>query len=192
MKSDRLQTGYAYLVTAMVLLLLAAILFVSPTIGPGALDSEITFDTVFMNTVLELDQAKWQWAEAKHKSEHDLPTMEDLAPFLGNWTNNIHRLIGLGVDYKITPFSEEEHQSDIATLTRDLYFMHGFSYFYPAGTQYCPRTGWSSPNTAPTSSLRAFYFNHQGLPAEILFVLAMANLIVFVIKKIRHSKVARS
>jgi hypothetical protein len=64
MKSGRLHAGYAYLMTAIVLLLLAAILLVSPTFGPGALDSEITFDTVFMNTVLDLDQAKWQWAEA--------------------------------------------------------------------------------------------------------------------------------
>jgi hypothetical protein len=118
--------------------------------------------------------------------------MEDLAPFLGNWTNSIRRLIALGIDYKITPFSEEEPQSDIATLTRDLYFRHGFSHFYPAGTQYCPRTGWSGPNTAATSSLRAFYFNHQGLPAAIMFVLAMANLFVFVIKKMGQSKVVRS
>ena len=192
MKLAMLQDGRAYLVAAVVLTLLALLLFLMPTVGTGALDSEITFDTVFMNSVLSLDQAKWQWAEAKHKSEHDLPTMEDLSPYLGHRTNNIRQLIKLGIEYRITPFSEEEHQSDSATLTRDLYFKHGFSHFYPAGTQYCPRTGWSGPNTGPAFSFRVFYFNHLGLPSAILFALAMANLLLFAIKKMRKSKLVRS
>ena len=60
------------------------------------------------NSLYHLDQAKWKWMEEKHKTDHDVPTMEDLAPYLGEWTNHIARFIALGVSYKISPISEME------------------------------------------------------------------------------------
>jgi hypothetical protein len=52
----------------------------------------------------------------KHKSEGDVPTMEDLAPYLGEWTNHIARFVSWGVTYKITPISEMESQSDVCNI----------------------------------------------------------------------------
>lgn len=114
--------------------------------------------------------------------------MEDLTPYLGDWTNHIKRFITLGIDYKITPVSEMEPQSDVATLTRDLRFQRGFCRFYPAGTRYCIHTGWAGPEFGSASWFPAFYFNNRELLAAALFMLAMGNLLVFVIRKIRNSR----
>src|SRR6266487_5979122 len=95
--------GSAYLVAGIVLLLLAVIFFLPSGAGPGALDREKAFIFGLHNSLYYLDQAKWKWMEEKHKTEHDVPTMEDLAPYLGDWTNHIARFVTLGLAYKITP-----------------------------------------------------------------------------------------
>ena len=140
------------------------------------------------NSLYYLDQAKWKWMEEKHKSEHDVPTMEDLAPYLGEWTNHIARFIALGVSYKISPISEMEPQSDTATLTHDLRFRIGFCRFYRAGTSYCLHTGWVYPPYDKVTWFQAFYINNRGLLAVALFISAMASLLVFVIKRVRNSR----
>src|SRR5262245_38503846 len=111
---------YAVLMVAFAFLLVAVILLLPPGAGPGALDSEKVFMAGLQNSLYHLDQAKGQWAEQKHKSERDIPTMADLTPYLGDWTNGIKRFTTLGITYKITQISEMEPQSDVATLTRDL------------------------------------------------------------------------
>jgi hypothetical protein len=108
--------------------------------------------------------------------------MEELAPYLGEWTNRIARLMTLGITYRIT--SLEEPQSDVATLTRDLRFRSGYCRLYSAGTRYCLHTGWAHPNSGVTSSSRAFFIDNQGLLAAALGVLGLGNLLVFVVKRI--------
>jgi hypothetical protein len=126
--------------------------------------------------------------EEKHKTEHDVPTMQDLAPYLGDWTNSIQHFGALGVKYKITPISEMERQSDVAILTRDLRFQIGFCRYYRAGTSYCLHTGWVSPPYDTKSWVVASYQNNRGLLVIVLFALAIGNLLVFVIKKIQNSR----
>ena len=79
------KTGYGYLAVAPALMLLAVFVFLPSGAGSGALPREMAFTGGLHNTLYYLDQAKWKWAEEKHKSEGDIPTMEDLAPFLGDW-----------------------------------------------------------------------------------------------------------
>ena len=165
------KSGYGYLAVALALLLLAVFVFLPSGAGPGA-----------------LDQAKWKWAGEKHKSEGDVPTMEDLAPYLGDWTNHIARFVALGVTYKITPISDLEPQSDVATLTRDLRFQIGFRRYYRAGTSFSLHGGHVSPPYDTKSWFIAFYQNNRGLLVIVLFALAIGNLLVFVIKKIQNSK----
>jgi hypothetical protein len=181
-QNDMRKPGYVNLTVALVLLLLAVILFLSSGRGSGGLNSEKVFIAALHNSLYYLDQAKWQWLEEKQKSEQDVPTMEELAPYLGDWTNHIKRFVALGISYKIT--SMEEHQSDVATLTRDLRFRSGICRFYRAGTSYCIRTHWSHPPSSATTSFRALYFQNQYLLAAGLFVFAMGNLLAFVVKRI--------
>lgn len=185
------KSGSAYLVASVILLLLAMIIFLPSGAGPGALDREMGFYGGLLNSLGRLDEAKWKWMEEKHKAEHDVPTMEDLAPYLGEWTNHIARFISLGVSYKISPLSEEEPQSDTATLTRDLRFRIGFCRFYRAGTSFCLHTGGVYPPYDTATRFRAFYFNNRELLAVGLFVLAMASLLVFVIKRVRNFRRVR-
>jgi hypothetical protein len=178
--------GYATLTVALVLLLLAVILFLLPGVGPVALDSEKVFMAGLYNSLGQLDRAKSQWAEEKHKSEGDVPTMADLTPYLSDWTNRIERFKTLGVIYKITSISEMEPQSDIATLTRDLRFRRGVCRFYPAGTRYSMHSGWFHPDSSQ-SSFRAFAINNRELLAVPLFMFGIGTLLVFVARKIRSS-----
>ena len=184
--------GSAYLVLGIVLLLLAVIFFLPLGIGPGALDSEKVFMAGLHNSLYYLDRAKWKWMEEKHKTEHDVPTMEDLAPYLGDWTNHIARFAELGITYKITPISEMEPQSDVATLTRDLRFRSGICRFYRAGTSYSIHNRWVSPPHDTTSWFRAFYINNRELLAVALFGLAIVSLLVFLIKRVRNPREVRS
>jgi hypothetical protein len=180
--------GSPYLVVSIVLFLLAVILFMPLGIGGGALDSEKVFMAGLHNSLYHLDQAKWKWMEEKHKTEHTVPTMEDLAPYLGDWTNHIGRFVALGITYKITPVSEMEPQSDVATLTRDLRFRAGICRLYHAGTTYCLHTGWVSPPYDTASWFWAFYINNRELLATGLFFVAMVSLLVVVIKRVRSFK----
>ena len=115
--------------------LLFAALQVSLRFGPQTLESEISFDTDLHNSLGNLDSAKQQWAQEKQKSERDIPTLMELAPYLEEANDSIRKLGALGITYKITSMAEP--QSDIATLTRDLRFQRGFSRFYGAGTSLC-------------------------------------------------------
>src|SRR3954452_5880537 len=117
----------------------------------------MAFTGGLQNSLYHLDQAKRNWAEEKHKSDGDIPTMEDLAPYLGNWTNSIKRFVPWGIDYKIEPISETESQSAIATFTRDISFKIGFCRFYSAGPRYSLFTGWAVPQLRGRSRLLAFY-----------------------------------
>jgi hypothetical protein len=123
------RAGYLSLTVGLALLLLAVLLFSPSGAGPGALDSEKVFMAELQSSLYHLDQAKQQWADEKHKSEQDIPTMEDLTPYLGDWKNRIGRLVKLGINYKFTPVLEMEPQSDVATLTRGLRFQRGYGRF---------------------------------------------------------------
>jgi hypothetical protein len=177
---------YVYVMVTAALLLLAVIIFLLPGVGPVALDSEKVFMAELHNSLYYLDRAKWQWAEEKHKSERGVPTMRDLAPYLGDWTNRIERLVTLGIHYEITPISETETQSDIATLTRDLQFRQG-APVYRAGTRYCIRTRWAHSDSAK-SSFRAFCINNRELLAAGLSMFGVGTLLVFVARKIQSSR----
>jgi hypothetical protein len=177
------RAGYGYLTVALGLMLLGVFVLLPWGAGPGALPREMAFTGGLHNSLYYLNQAKWKWADEKHKSEGDVPTMEDLAPYLGDWTNGIRRFVAWGIEYKITPFSEMDPQSDVATLTRDVSFQIGFCRFYPAGTRYCLQTGWIDPNSGSTSWL-AFYQNNRGLLGAALFTAGISSFLVFAITKI--------
>jgi len=87
------------------------------------------------SSLLYLDQAKWDWAEKEHKEDNEVPTMNELLPYIGAHKSLIDRLMALGVVYTITPFGDDYRQSDVATLTKDLRFTAGFARYYPAGTK---------------------------------------------------------
>src|SRR6202044_1783566 len=106
--------------------LLAVIVFLPSGAGPGALPREMAFWGGLHNCLYYIDEAKMKWMDEKHKKEGDVPTMEDLAPYLGEWTNHISQFVAWGVTYKITPISEMKPQSDVATLTHDVRFQIGF------------------------------------------------------------------
>ena len=180
------RSGHGYLAVALALLLLAVFVFLPSGAGPGALPREMDFWGGLHNSLYNLDLAKMKWIEEKHKTEGDLPTMEDLAPYLGEWTNHIARFTALGVTYKITPISEMEPQSDVATLTRDLRFQIGFCRYYRAGTSYSLHGGSVFPPYDTKSWFVALYQNNRGLLVLVLFSLAVGNLLVFVIKKIQN------
>jgi|GEM_PF-3927739 len=171
------------LVVAIVLLAGILILPSRPDPGPRALDSEKVFIAGLHNSLYYLDEAKRQWATEKNKSELDIPTLDDLTPYLGNNRNRIVKFMALGINYKIT--STAEPQSDVATLTRDLHFCAGYP-LYCAGTKLCLHTGWVHPRT----SFRTI-FNRNNLDQllETAFaMLVVGNLVVFLIK--RNSKQA--
>jgi hypothetical protein len=181
------KSGYGYLRLALALVLLAVFILLPSGAGPGALPREMAFTGGLHNSLYYLDQAKWKWAEAKHKSEGDIPTMEDLAPYLGDWTNSIKRFVACGIEYKITPVSEMESQSDVATFTRDISFQSGFCRFYRAGTRYSIHTGWAIPQSWSISWVE-FYQNNRGLLAGALFLSGIGSLLVFMVKKFRSSR----
>ena len=180
------KSGSAYLVAGVVLLLLAVIVFLPSGAGPGALPREMGFWGGLHNSLWNLDLAKMKWMEEKHKTEGDLPKMEDLAPYLGEWTNHIAQFIAWGVTYKITSISEMESQSDIATLTRDVRFQIGFCRYYRAGTSYSLHGGYVFPPYDTKSRFVALYQNDRGLLVLALLALAVGNMLVFVIKKIQN------
>lgn len=179
------KSGSAYFVIAIALLLLAVLIFLPSGAGPGALKREMGFWGGLYNSLYYIDLAKMKWMEEKHKADGDVPTMEDLAPYLGELTNHIARFVALGVTYKITPLSEMQSQSDVATLTRDLRFQRGFCRYYRAGTKFSLQGDRFYPPYDMKSWLMAFYQNNRGLFAVVLFALAIGNLLVFMIKKIR-------
>jgi hypothetical protein len=182
------KTDYVNVVVTVAFLSLGVVLIQPPRLGPGVLEAESNFYPALHNSLYYLDVAKEKWAEEKHDSERATPTMQDLTPYLGDWKAAIERFTELGINYRITSMAEP--QSDVVTLTHDLRFQRGFCRFYPAGTSYCIHTGWVwvYGQLGNTSKLRAIYINNQYLIAGTLCVLAMGNLLVFTIMKMRNSK----
>ena len=168
----------------LALLLFAAIIFSLARTDPKTLDREMGFWGALKNTLVEINQAKWKWADENHKPESSIPTMEDLSPYLENWTNTIRRLEAFGVNYKITPFSESENQSDVATLTREVYFHIGFCRYYPAGVTYSLHNGFSIPQSDAKTEWRAFYFANREILAVAIFALAVFNLFILAVIKL--------
>jgi hypothetical protein len=183
---DMRKGGSAYLVVALALLLLAVFIVLPSGAGPGALAREMGFWGGLQSSLSHIDVAKMKWTEEEHKADGDVPTMEELAPYLGEWTNHIARFVALGVTYTITPVSEMQPQSDVATLTRNLRFQRGFCRYYRAGTRFSIQGDRYYPPCDTKSSLTAFYQNNRGLIAIVLFALAVGNLLVFVTKKVRQ------
>jgi hypothetical protein len=179
--------GHGYFFLGLALMLVAVLVFLPSGAGPRALDREMAFTGGLNNSLYHLDLAKAKWAEEKHKAEGDLPTMEDLMPYLGDWTDGIKRFVACGVEYKITPISEMESQSDIATLTWNVCFQRGFCRFYAAGTRFSLHTGWAVPKYGTTAWVLASYHNNRGLLAAALFVSGIASLLVLAVKKVRSS-----
>ena len=56
--------GYKYLAVAIVLILLAMLVFLPSGAGPGALPREMGFIGGLHNSLLNLDLAKWKWRKS--------------------------------------------------------------------------------------------------------------------------------
>lgn len=172
-------------ILAFLLIFLAVILCLSSGFGPKTLDSEKVFDAGLHNSLYYLDQAKHQWAEEKNKSELDTPTLADIMPYMGDWKDAFPKFKALGIEYTIT--SMAENQSDIATLTRELRFSNGICRFYPAGTSLCLHglPTWDFPRLSGVSRLRSRYFQDLFLLEAAVCFLAVVNLLVLAINRIR-------
>jgi hypothetical protein len=167
----------------ILLIIVGGILLVESGPEPW-LDSEKVFMGRLHNSLYYLDQAKYQWAAEKNKSENAVPTFEDLAPYLGEWKNTIEKLKALGIEYKIT--STETNQSDVATLTRGIRFRAAICPYYRAGTTLCLHTGWEipPPSTSPiTLRIRLTWLRADFFLKAALFLLALANGIIFLVRK---------
>jgi hypothetical protein len=186
------EPGYGYLVVALALMMLAVLIFLPSVGGLGAQPREMAFTGGLHNSLYNLDQAKWKWAEDKHKSDGAIPTMDDLAPYLGDWTNSIKYFVSAGIEYRITPLSEDENQSDVATFTRNVSFQIGFCRFYKAGTRYCLHTGWVYPQYDRKARFLAFYQHARPMVVAPLFLSGIASLLVFAVRKVRSLKKLRS
>jgi hypothetical protein len=187
-------SGYVSLTIAIALILLALFIILPSGAGRRAFDREMAFTGGLHNSLYQLEQAKrkwavdnrWAWTVGIRKSAGAAPTLSDLAPYLGEWTNAIHRFIAAGIEFNITPLSDEELQSDVATFTRNISFQRGFCRFYRAGTRYGLRSGWASPQSARQFSILPFYQNNRELIAGMLFVPGIGSLLVFAISRIRR------
>ncbi len=174
----------AFLNLAVAIALLAGIIVFH--LGQGTLlVSEKTFIAGLHNSLGYLDLAKEKWATEKNKSEQDIPTLEDLMPYMKDNRRRIERFMALGINYKIT--STEESQLDVATLTRDLRFRRGYCLLYRAGSKFNIRTGWSDdpPPYGITSTHHTLYFkNNLDHLLEAAFLMLIAgNLVVFCLRK---------
>ncbi len=178
---------FACLMAGLGLILLAMVVVTPLGAGLGAFDREMGFCGELHNSLYHLDQAKSKWERDKNKSDGDVPTMEDLGPYLGTWTNSIKRFVAAGIEYKVSPISEES-QSDIATFTRNVSFQRGFCRFYRAGTRFSLRTGWTIPQSNGASSPLVFYHSNRGSIAAALFVSGIGTLLVYTIMKMVTSK----
>jgi hypothetical protein len=144
----------------------------------------MAFDGRLHNSLGDLDRAKYQWATEKNKPEDAMPTLGDLAPYLGEAKKTIEQLQALGIEYKLT--STETNQSDVATLTRGIRFRTGFCTYYRAGTTVSLHTGWTSPptSTSPiTFRMRLILLRAGFFLKAALFVLVLANAIIFFVRK---------
>jgi hypothetical protein len=58
------KVGYKYLAAAVVLILLAILVFLPSGAGPGALPREMGFFGALHNSLWNLDLAKWKWRKS--------------------------------------------------------------------------------------------------------------------------------
>lgn len=171
----------------ILLVILGGILLVESGPEPW-LDSEKVFMARLHNSLYYLDRAKLQWATDHNKSEDAGPTFDDLTPYLGEWKNTIEKLKELGIEYKIT--STETNQSDVATLTRGIRFRAAICPYYRAGSSLCLHTGWHSPppGTSPvTLRIRLTWLRADFFLKAALFVLVLADVIIFLVRKVTNS-----
>lgn len=176
--------GNGYVIAGAFLILLAAFVYLSPT----SCDREMAFTGGLHNTLYHLDEAKSNWAEKQNKSEGQTPTMADLAPYLGEWTNSIKRFKAAGIDFKITPFSEGQRQTDVAIFTRNVSFQRGFCRFYRAGTSFGLYTGWAAPQSYSASQLvLAYYHHYRPLLGGVIFLCGIASMSVVGLRNIQSS-----
>jgi len=150
---------------AAILLLVLGRLYVS---GPIVLDREGAFFLKLQNSLYYLDQAKSEWATVEHKADEDIPTMQELIPYLGEHQRSIDELASHGVVYTITPRDEDHAQSDYATLTQDIRFRSGFSRYYPAGKKF----SLQGVNAHPTGSPCYVFFQQNWQIMVSLWVIA--------------------
>jgi hypothetical protein len=175
-----------YIDAVAVLLLLVGYVYLS---GPLVLGSEKTFDAGLHNSLVYLDKAKQHWAAERQTSEKDVPTIEELDPYLGVNKARIDELMALGVRYTITPIGEG-NQTDVATMTQNVRFHAGVSRFYPAGTRCGLWTGWSTP---PGSICFRLVENYLGVLLFLgLLALVAGNALLFVMRKRPHPQSARN
>lgn len=171
----------------ILLVILGGILLVESGSEPW-LNSEKTFMARLHNSLVYLDRAKYEWATENMKSEDAVPTLDDLAPYLGEWKNTIEKLKALGIEYKIT--STETPQSDVATLTRGIRFRAAICPYYRAGTTICLHSGWHSPppGTSPlTLRIRLTWLRADFFLKAALFILVLADVIIFLVRKVTNS-----
>jgi hypothetical protein len=148
--------------------------------GPLVLDSETTFDARLHNSLLDLGHAKQQWADEKQKSDKDVPTLEELGPYLGVNRARIDELMALGVRYTITPIGKGQ-LTDIATMTQNVRFHGGISRFYPAGTKCSLFSGWSTPRGSICFRLVENYLDVLLILG--LITLGVGNVLLLVLRK---------
>ena len=176
---------FANLVSLLVIL--GGILLVDSGPEPW-LDSEKVFMTRLHNSLYYIDRAKYDWATKTNKPENAVPTLDDLAPYLGEWRSNIEKLKEIGVEYKIT--STETNQSDIATLTRGIRFRAAICPYYRVGTTLCLHTGWQSPptgNSPVTLRIRLTWLHADFLLKAAFFLLVLADVIILLVRKSTNS-----
>lgn len=177
-----------YPTIAVAIALLAHIVFQWLGPRPWIVDGTKEFNDGLRNSLYYLDMAKRQWVWEKNKTDQDVPTLNDLTPYLGSNLDSIKRFQALGVRYTIT--SRATNQSDVATLTHDLLFGRGYGPFCSAGIRYCIHTGWLSPQSKLASRPFLLLYIENNLDhwlEEALAILVVANLLLLVIKK-RRSK----
>jgi hypothetical protein len=182
------RADYIHLKIAIALFLLAAIVHLSAGAGPWAFGSEMEFISSLHNSVIYLDRAKYQWAEQHQKSELDTPTLEELMPYLRDRKDGVKRLIGLGIQYRITSLAVP--QSDVVTLTRDVRCSAGICRCYPAGSSFSLRTGrtWDRSKCSIAAQLRGFYIDTEYLSVPLLCASGVGSLLIFVRKRMHKKK----
>ncbi len=167
----------------MLSLILGGILLVDSGPEPW-LDSEKVFMARLENSLGEINEAKYRWAEEKEKPEDAIPSLGDLAPYLGKWKDTIEEFKALGIEFKVT--STKTRYSDVATLKRGIRFRAAVCSYYRAGTSLRIKTGWKAPppGTSPMT-LRIWLTNlYAGffLRAALL-MLVLANGMISLLRR---------
>jgi hypothetical protein len=179
-----IRNSYILLLIGGVCLLLAAVVHHTAETGTSTFDSEMVFLGSLHNSLYYLDRAKYQWAEQNQKSEIEIPTLDDLLPYLGDQKNGVEKFIALGVRYRTTSLAVR--QSDVATLTRDVRCRRGICRCYPAGSSFSLCTRWDFSKCRFAARVRWFCINTARISVPLLCALGLGSLLVFVVEHMRH------